>query len=47
MNEVFNFQENQRYNLRNGIQLASRNIYTGHFRTLTSLGTKLWKLIIS
>ena len=26
--EVFNFQENRSYNLRNGIHLASRNMHT-------------------
>ena len=47
MNEVFNFQENERYNLRSGIHLASRNMHTAHFGTdtISSLGPKLWKLI--
>ena len=35
MNELFNFQENERYNLRSGMHLASRNIHAGHFRTDT------------
>ena len=47
MNEVFNFQENERYNLRSGIHLASRNMHTAHFSTdaISSFGPKLWKLI--
>ena len=47
MNEVFNFQENVRYNLRSGTHLASRNMHTAHFGTgtISSLGPKLWKLI--
>ena len=47
MNEVFNFQENERYNLRSGIHLASRNMHTAHFGTdtISSLGLKMWKLI--
>ena len=47
MNEVFNFQENESYNLRSGINLASRNTHTAHFGTdtISSLGPKLWKLI--
>ena len=47
MNEVFNFQENERYNLRSGIHLASRNMHTAHFGndTISSLGPELWKLI--
>ena len=47
MNEVFNFQENERYNLRSGIHLASRKMNTAHFGTdtISSLGPKLWKLI--
>ena len=47
MSEVFNFQENESYNLRSGIHLASRNTHTAHFGTdtISSLGPKLWKLI--
>ena len=47
MNEVFNFQENERYNLRSGTHLASRNMHTPRFGpdTISSLGPKLWKLI--
>ena len=47
INEVFNFQENEGYNLRSGIHLPSRNMHTAHFRTdtISSLGPKLWKLI--
>ena len=47
MNEVFNFQENESYNLKSGIHFASRNMYTTHFGTdtISSLGPKLWKLI--
>ena len=45
--QVFNFQENESYNLRSGIYLASRNIHTVHFGTdtISSLGSELWKLI--
>ena len=35
MLEVFNFQENECYNLRKGIHLASRNMHTAHFGTDT------------
>ena len=47
MNEVLNFQENGRYDLRSGIHLASRNMHTAYFGTdtISSLGPKLWKLI--
>ena len=47
MNEVFNFQENDRYNLRTGKHLASRNMHVAHFgaSTISSFGPKLWKLI--
>ena len=31
--ELFNFQENENYNLGSGIQLACRNLYTAHFGT--------------
>ena len=43
MNEVFNFQENERYSLRSGIHLASRNMHIAHFstETISSLGPKL------
>ena len=46
MNEVFNFQENERYNLTSGIHLAGRNMHNAHFGTdtISSLGPKLWKL---
>ena len=33
MNEVFNIQENESYNLRSGIYLASRNMHTAYFGT--------------
>ena len=47
MNEVFNFQENESYNVMSGIHLASRNLHIVHFGadTISSLGPKLWKLI--
>ena len=47
MNEVFNFQENERYNLSSGIHFAGRNVHTAHFctGTISSFGPKLWKLI--
>ena len=35
IHEVFNFQENESYNLRTGINLASRNMHTAHFGTDT------------
>ena len=31
MNEVFNFQKNEIYNLRSGIHLASRGMHTAYF----------------
>ena len=42
MNEVFNFQKNERCNLRSGIHLASTNRNIAHFRTdtISSLGPK-------
>ena len=45
MDEVFNFQENESFNLRSGIHLASRNTQTAHFvtDTISNLGPKLWK----
>ena len=47
MNEVFNFQENESYNLRSRIHLASRNMHTAYFGTdiIFSLGTKQWKIM--
>ena len=49
MNNVFNFQENESYNLRSGINLASRNMHNLHTHlgtaTESSLRSKLWKLI--
>ena len=47
MNEVFSFHENERYNFRSGMHLASRNMHTAHFDndTISSLGPKLWNLI--
>ena len=35
MNKVFNFQENENYNLRSGIHLVSRDMHTAHFNTDT------------
>ena len=35
MREVFHFQENESYNLRKGIHLASRDMQTAHFSTDT------------
>ena len=35
MNEVFNVQENETYNLRSGIHLASGNMRTADFVTDT------------
>ena len=47
MNKVFNFQEDESYNLRSGTHLPSRNMNTAHFGTdtISTLGPKLWKLI--
>ena len=47
MEEFFNFEKNERYNLRRGVHLAGRNMNTAHFGngTISSLGPKLWKLI--
>ena len=44
MKEVFNFQENESYNLRSGIHLASRNTHIADFGT-DIIGPELWKLI--
>ena len=43
MNKVFNFQENESYNLRSGKHLPSRNMNTAHFGTdtISTLGPKL------
>ena len=50
MHKVFNFQENESFNLRKGIHLASRNMHTKHFgadtKYLSSSGPNLWKLIL-
>ena len=42
MKEVFISQENENYNLRNGIHLMNRNIHTTHFGTdtITNSGSK-------
>ena len=47
MNQVFNSQENESYNLRSGTYLASRNMHTANFGTdtIAILGPKLWKII--
>ena len=47
MKEVFDFQENENYDLRSGTYLANRNMHTAHFGTdtVTNLGPKLWKLV--
>ena len=47
MEEFFNFEKNERYNLRRGVHLAGRNMNNAHFGndTISSLGPKLWKLI--
>ena len=47
IHEVFNFQENESYNLRKGIYLASRNMHTAHFGTdtISRSGLNLWKII--
>ena len=47
MNEVFNLKKNENYNLRSGIHLPSRNMYTAHFGTdtISSSRPNLWKLI--
>ena len=47
MNKVFNFQENESYNLRSGRHLASRNMQTAQLGTdtISNLRPKLWKLI--
>ena len=47
MREVFHFQENENYNLRSGIHLASRNMRTTLFgkETVSNVGAKIWKLL--
>ena len=46
MKEVFIFQENENYNLRNGTHLMNRNIHTAHFGTdtITNSGPKYGNL---
>ena len=43
----FLLQENEIYELRSGIHLASRNMHTTHFGTdsISNSGSKIWKLI--
>ena len=47
MNDDFNVQENENYNLRSGIRLPSRNMHTAHFDTDTIYSSRpnLRKLI--
>ena len=47
MNHVFNFQENESYNLRSGTHLANRNMHIAYFGTdtIAILRPKLWKII--
>ena len=47
MNDVFNVQENENYNLWSGIRLPSRNMHTAHFDTDTIYSSRpnLRKLI--
>ena len=47
MRDIFHFQENENYNLRSGIHLASRNMRTTLFgkETVSKLGTKIWPLL--
>ena len=44
MEEVFIFQENEKYNHRSGTHLTNRNIHTAHFGTDTIIKTwiKTW-----
>ena len=46
MKEIFVFQENETYNLRNGNHLAQKNIQTTQYgiESLSNLGAKLWNL---
>ena len=41
MNKVFNFQENERHNLKIGIHLAGRNMHTAYFGTDTISRTQV------
>ena len=47
MKEIFVFQENEIYNLRNTNHLARKNIRTIQYETesISNLGVKLWNLL--
>ena len=47
MKEMFVFQENKTYNLRNGNHLARKNIQTTQYgiESGSNLGAKLWNLL--
>ena len=47
MNKVFNFQDNESYNIMSGIHLAGKKMQIAHFGTnaISTLEPKLWKLI--
>ena len=46
MREIFNFQENEKYNLRSCTHPDSRNMRTTLFgkETISNLGAKIWPL---
>ena len=48
MKEIFVFQENETYNLRNSNHLARKNIRTIQYGTesISNLGVKLWNLLL-
>ena len=47
MKEIFNFSDNNNYNLRSGTHLNRPTVQTTHFGTesITNLGAKIWELV--
>ena len=47
MKEIFNFSDNNSYNLRSGSHLSRPIVYATHYGTesITNLGAKIWELV--
>ena len=47
MEEIFNFSDNNKYNLRSGTHLSRHIVHTTHFGTesITNIRAKIWKLV--
>ena len=47
MKEIFNFSDNNNYNLRSGTHLSRPIVHTIYYGTesITNLGTKIWELV--